>query len=495
MVISNMLRNYNFYFRQLNFIFEKELGNVKKIVDKHTFYCCMPDLYNKWCYCAIQKDCLITPANIFMALSGDSNLFPAIKNFSDKSIEIEPRYYSLENHPIVNDIKIMIENFVPIYDLQLGFDIADDNVKYILSKISMYEPNYLEYLEIICYRLNIFEMMPSLYCERLTLSKNADQFLNKTNQQIFDLVFETTLSIFYENICQLFSIRPYDNDFKFIMELFNANDRSMKKIMLHILNHFDINKASFIEIDEHDYFKDCLYYLNMVVNRFFFLPLGHYLKLIMPVYNHPFNIKLVLALVEKYLEQNQNIYRVFDYADTKFILTELGKNYFGLEQADVFNISEDEVKYLINDFGKVEQKNYPLADRLVYLKLKLEVENNPQYWQVIDCSANITLHDLFLIICKEFNLKNNSCYSFINKVDESEKYNLGSSDDISLNKLHLADKDSFFLILHNQFNRFARESKVVENCIRIKIYVHSRLCDIDNIFFDYRVLQKSKAFS
>ena len=78
-----MPRNYNLYFRQLNCIFEKEVAKVRKDFDKEIITYCMPDIYNRWLHCANKKNSFITPANIFMSLSGKSNLFPVIKNFFD----------------------------------------------------------------------------------------------------------------------------------------------------------------------------------------------------------------------------------------------------------------------------------------------------------------------------------------------------------------------------------------------------------------------------
>jgi hypothetical protein len=492
-----MPRNYNLYFRQLNCIFEKEVAKVRKDFDKEIITYCMPDIYNRWLHCANKKNSFITPANIFMSLSGKSNLFPVIKNFFDKKVVFEPVLYSLENHPVVNDIKIIIENFLPIYDLQIGFNLSDANVRHILSAISMFEPNYLEYLKIICFRLNIFEILPSIHCKRLGLSKNAYGFLKKSTSEIFDLVFDETLMIFYENICTFFSIDCNCDDYNFFIDLFK-NPCSISEIMSKILFHFNEGQVPFIKFYEDDSFNDCLYYLNIIVNRFFFLTFGHYLKLILPIYNHPFNLKLTLSIIKKYIDQKEDIYRVFDYNDTRFTLTDLGEDYLEIEGIDVFDkLSENEVDYLINNFNSINEKQYPIQDSLVIYKLKIEVEKAQKYWKTFNCSSLMSLHDLFLMVCNEFFLPHDSQYSFLSdNAMQSDNYNLGNSNEINLNKLHFTSGDSFFLVIQNQINYYSlNDSKLIDNNIKLKIYVYSVENSIKNIYFDYKMIFASKAFN
>ena len=145
-----MLRNYNLYLRRLNLIFEKKISDAvrnfdkfnKKIVSEH-----MIDIYKRWFYSASQDNCSITPANIFASISNGENIFSRVKEVYGNKITSEPVFYSLDDHPVVNDLRIIIKNFVYIYDLQIEFDPENKDVKEILSMISIHETGYLDYLK------------------------------------------------------------------------------------------------------------------------------------------------------------------------------------------------------------------------------------------------------------------------------------------------------------------------------------------------------------
>lgn len=491
-----MFKNYNYYFKRINNVFEKKFRSELKSFNTKIISGYMPDIYNKWLYSVIEKDFSITPAAIFLSLSQDSNIFPAIKKFSDKKITIEPLYYSVENHPVVNDLKIIIQNFAPIYDLDLNFDLKNEHVKNILSMLSIYEINYLEYLKIICLKLNLFQTMPSIYCQRLCLGEKAHEFLKSKPEEIFDIIFDATSQIFYENICSLLDVKENYDESDFAVDFFDFYNQPINKLIKEIMFFFNIDKKSFLVTDGYNSFNDCVYFLNIAVNRFFFLLFGHYLKLIMPIYTKPFNFKLTFTFLKKHIEENFDLYRIFDFANTKFILTNLGKNYLGIETAELFQrLSEKEVDYIINNLECIDEKKYPVKDTLIIYKIKIDINASPQYWKTFDCSGKTSLHELFLMICREFFLPADSEYNFI-RDENKQDYNLASNNKISLNKLHLSDNDIFYLILHNQINYYAiNNSKLIENHVKLKIHIYKSEISTKNIFFDYKLCRCAKKFN
>lgn len=471
-------------FEMLNDIFAKKLKKIK-IADRKFFQIYMPEIYNKWLYSTIRKDVMITPANIFMAI--DKNIFPVVKNFSEKNIDVEPLHYSLDNHPIVNDLRIIVENFVPIYDLIAGFDINDGDVKRILHMLSMYDVNYFEYLKIMCAKLGLFKIMPSINCQKLWIEDDAHKFFENDASDIFDTIFDANVEIFFDSLCAFFSAENNFDGYDFVIDLFYMYNNPMSRIMNEILHFFNVEEKSFLA----DQFKDFLYFLNITLNRFFFVPFGNYLKLIVPVNTNSFDIETLYNLLKSCIEKEKDVYRVFDFSNTYFNLTKLGENYFKSETTDLFGkISDNEIDYLINNFDVLDEKKYPNRDTLISFKFRIEIDESPQYWKVFECCGQMNLHEFFLIIAREFNLDIKANYSFVK--DE----NYIKDDKITLNNLNLKDNDAFYLILHNQINYYAlNNSKLIENHIKLKINVYKSEASLKNIFFNYKLYQQSPRFA
>ena len=278
-------------------------------------------------------------------------------------------------------------------------------------------------------------------------------------------------------------------------ELFNYSEAQ------RIIKHLEVDWALFVSIDKDNFFRDYSYYLNILVNRFFINNFGHYLKLFLPVYNQPLNFDLLLSVLKKTCERDKkkdkkDFYYVCDYGNTSFILTDMGKKYLDIKSMNTFsNISQEEINFLVDNFGNTKQKTYPSQQKLCGYVFKIEIQDSQEYWKIIKCNSLMTLHELFLTICEEFSLSNDSKYSFSNKINSNPNNNTYVNTSIKLSQLNIIKGDSFFLKLYDQLNFYtARKSKLVETSIRLKIFLCDKKIEPKNIFCDYMALRSSNFF-
>jgi hypothetical protein len=500
MVITVMLDQYKIYFAKLQNVFNKNFIKTTKCCTNKGILNIVPEFYIKWLYSPLSVKSYLTPANVFQAIaeSFDLDYFPAVKNMDNGQIIVEPQEYTLSNHPVIDDIKILINHFYDIYDLDSDINFSDKNVQIILSMISMNDINYLEYLKSICYQLGIFESTASIYCKKLFLGDKAIDFINKDPEEAFVFVVSATIEILFDNLCSMFSIETNEYVFsvesdrfhRFIFNLFKSYDKSIDYIIKNVLLYFDINESIFRELANVDLLDDCIYFLNITINRFFFLTFGHYLKLIMPIYAKPFNLKLNLHIAKKCLIENKDIFQILDFCNTKFILTNLGLSYLSLDNCILSNkISLKEIDFIIRNFENITDKNYPKCESTMCYRFRIVLVDDKKYWKVFDCNSCMVLRELAMIINENFLVHSTTKYNFTfvndtGSLDESKR----------INDLGFKLGDVFYLTFRNAYCRYLLSNrKSIKNCVQLKISLIKISSSVKNIFFDYRLVCMSKA--
>jgi hypothetical protein len=532
--VKFLTRDYDYYFNKLNKYFRLEFNKASKVIslDKINYY--IPEFYIKWLYSSSRDHNLISPANLFLLLdeiyfddlnnnNKDFIYMSCIKKFNldldldnnknkinnkKQKIIIKPEVYYLDDHPVVRDLRYIINNFyddIDIFDLKLSLDLNNKHVKKILLNLSLYDPNYLEFLKIICVELNIFESMTCINCERLKLSDSYQDLLSLSNQDLFNKIFEASLNLFYKNICNLLGLDIISqDDYKFLLKIFYMSNKSINKIINLIFDHFKLTKDSFIKINNHNMIQEAIYFLNIILNRFFSITLGHYLKLINPVYLKEFNLSLNILLTKKLKEFNKDIFNALDYSETSFILTSLGYKFFKANNFNLNkkNLSQEEVFYLINNFKSKDlvinnnkfNLNFNQANLESYL-IKIQVLDNNKIFRALEIRSIMTLRDLYKIILKEFDLLNlnhesinsNQDYNFYLDINNSnQKLDL----DLKLNNsnLDLINTKNLYLIINHELNKFSRDNKLIKNNICFEIYIHQKNLELANLFLDYKII-------
>ena len=180
-----MTNNPNNYIKAINLLFESKLTDClqKSRFSKNTKILKYTSaFYRQFSYSALLTDTLLSPANLIYSICNDDSNILSMPSIVLKSKTISDGFcfkmtdYSLDNHPVVNDLKILVDFIKP--DIELSdYDLfKESSLNKILPMLSLSDPFYVEYLLIISVQLNLIEKMPSIYANKACVSKKAEDF-------------------------------------------------------------------------------------------------------------------------------------------------------------------------------------------------------------------------------------------------------------------------------------------------------------------------------
>ena len=321
--------------------------------DKDRLLPLIPSSYRKWFYSSLIEKTILTPCTIFSKLNteqaDDRFLFPAIRfetvtnknNFSFVTIE-----YSVENHPIVDDLQILLQLCVPDLDLTDNDTLTEKDCLRFANALSLQDKFYTEYLFDVAVRLKLLKKIPSIYSNKAQVTPEFEKLYQKSKKDILDSIFDACLEItaFQVNAILSGNINPLPQ--KFFLELIK-NPKPIDYFFEQIYSSLGINLDNFMsELESkntthlgfHDGFGDALisstYLLGAVIDKYLLTPIGHYLKFIMPMYVLPFNFKDELSYLYETSRIDTELNPTVWSPCSNFFLTKLGLNYLHLHSTE-----------------------------------------------------------------------------------------------------------------------------------------------------------------
>jgi len=156
----------------LHSLFEASFLEAYNKADKSTRNLAMPylqSMYRRWFYAAIIEDSPMSPANLLDSICRHENLSTSLAPVAvpkEKTkltgIEINFLEYSLDNHPVVEDLRILLDMCSPHIDLSEHETLFPDKAKEISDKQSLRDIQYTRFLMEIAVRLRLLKKIPSV---------------------------------------------------------------------------------------------------------------------------------------------------------------------------------------------------------------------------------------------------------------------------------------------------------------------------------------------
>jgi len=230
--------------------------------------------------------------------------------------------------------------------------------------------------------------------------------------------------------------------------------------------------------------------MGIVLDRFFFTPFGHFLRIIRPMYALPFALnEEVTDYIDVCTDPEESFVALFapcsSYTLTDFGLKILNitpndENYFDAGELNFGNMKDtifvDETT--LTTFVAIAQKFSPLAlggglPGVVHtFRIRLESDNS--VWLHLQVPDNFSLADLYDEITEHFNLKNNGDFSFFHDKTENRfaeypsakraaklKSPKTQAEDCPLSELDFDHMNQLILATYNQASLFAKEPPTV----------------------------------
>lgn len=469
--MSNTKNNYSFYLDKITSLFTEEWNEAVKSISsrkKSILNKYMPLIFKRWFFSALIEDSVLTPANLVALLNtrfgkpetDTPNLIWEDRADKKAVHAVKMLEYTVENHPVVNDLKLFLDILSPTFDLSTFKDKTRPDG---FDGLSRQDGDYLEFLCMTATALKLVKKMPSINAAIAQVSSSRHKFFEYAPDVILTKITEATVDLC---ILSLSEILPVDKTFKaklmsflkkpksiddIFQELFFASGIDIDKLFddfnhnLDVLNEmfgmyndddtdFELEIVSGGDEDEeqsvqslHADLMSGTFFLGIALDHYFITPLSYYLRLIQPLYIIPYNLGEEIVNFCECLPQINDSEAMIYAPCTTYALTELGARLFGAEDRGAEGVmlpADTPIESIIltlkeligmSELGILDGEE--VADEVVTLKVKLSL--NKKYWQTIEVYGDETLDSLHVIICRAFMLDEDCEYSFYKGAEEN----------------------------------------------------------------------------
>jgi len=300
------------YIQRLHGVFEKEFMNIHKEAPANKRGRVLPHIqamYRRWFYSTLIEDTPLSPANVFEVINRYHNMPSQAYPVAGKrgksrftGIDITLVDHTLDNHPIVADLRKFIAHSTPHIDLTEDEALTHKQGADIGQTLSLNDTAYAHYLCEVAIRMRLIAKVPSIGITRFKPSAEAVAKLTSTpDRDIFHDIVDTAVTIASKGM-QMISILPEtlfnpayvrsllhapittDEIFSRIYEVLGYD---MEEIINLTSELGDPDEMDGIDMD----LLAGTFMSGVYLDKFFFTPFGHFLKLIRPLYILPYDIE------------------------------------------------------------------------------------------------------------------------------------------------------------------------------------------------------------
>lgn len=363
--------------------FEYVYKNIK-IPDKTCVLKYVSHLFRKWFYSTLIDDTVITPCSIAEYGGKINSVYPIIKNKSISrlgSISINNVEYSLDNHPICNDFRIIINRFMSGVPLDFNMSMDFEDIKKC-KNLSDFDSNYITYIIMLGFDLGYIEKMSSVGVEMYCASKKSTELKDISNRELLNLLVKTAVKITVTYL--------YDG---FFGETCNINEDmvyswlkkpvTIDKIFESVYGDLDLGIADDIAFEDMEDFEReitaKMYARGMDIDKWFITPFGYYFRFIDSTYMYEFSfydeiVFLINAITTYEAIEDELVIDSAIYSPcTLYKISRLGAEFFNIE----YDLS---VPYIFKNMG---------SDNVLNAALGIDLEERNKILNVYKSEFNI----------------------------------------------------------------------------------------------------------
>jgi len=414
---------------------------------------CLQSVYRRWYYSTLIDNIHFSPANIvscighYCGMTTGTHIVADITQPASKLCEIDFKVlnYSMDDHPIVQDLRCLIEYCMPHIDLGDHWCFTDAQAVKLAKKLTLNDPSYSTFLLEVAYKMELLERMPSLYVQKMQVSENANSILALSNAELFRKIVDTVIELtaiglqnalpasvafFSEEGIRNLLFNPISSD-QILEQAFGVMGYDLENLLvpeaLDMMGEFPEEAEATAEM------MSGVFILGVMLDRLFFTPFGYFLRLILPIYSLPFDIKHEINQYFNLACDEDDEFAAFFAPSTTYTLTELGleffdvnpteQNYFdgrtilppGIVESMSFTLSDS-----IRIFVQAARDAIPISERpdSIYT-FRVQPKEEPNVWVHIQIPKMASLHHLYDEIADVFFIYDYENYSFFHGETEN----------------------------------------------------------------------------
>ena len=417
----------------------------------------MQSIYRRWYFATLAEHTPFAPANLMEGICRifkiNMNTYPIpMLRTSAKVTGIDFALFtcSLDLHPAAGDMRILLNLATPHLDVSEDACFTDEQALDIAEHLSINDPHYASFLLELAIRMKLLTKAPSIHIFRMQPTDKGEEIFEWDDRSLFREITETAIimtagalrnsmpvseHLFTPGFVRSMLTEPIETDTLF-SKIFEASGYDINDI----LQTGAMPLPGEDEIDEYDdadlELISSTYVMGIVLDRFFFTPFGHYLRLIRPMYTLPFDINEEIEDYISVCEDPHEAFVAFFAPCSSYTLTWLGLLYFEVEPMsgnffDTFDSSfVNLVKTMLESDSSfrafVDIAQYftpPYAEEGIMLNevytFRVRDTDRPSMWIHLQMPTGTTLCDVYTEAEKYFDMAPGDDFTFFHDKTEN----------------------------------------------------------------------------
>lgn len=391
-----------------------------------------PLVFSKWYYTALAANTILSPANIIskdLEEKGEGSEFAYVLR-TDPNAEGPKQYafslyeYSLEDHPLVNDLKTLTGFCSP--DCQTdaqGFLLPQAREK-LLPSLSLADGFYLEYLTRLAWMQGLLLPMPSIHTHKAQPAPQCREFFAQSGAEILSQLGETACALAAERFGYSMNLEDGMATADFFLSCLEKN-MDVDDIFIDFYKRVDVDilqiwqtPPQHLTEDENSIVSSFLF-TGIMLDKWFLMPMSAFFRFIRPLAFQPMRFfPLVNHLAALLLMERNWGSEVFS-PSAYYSLTSLGEALFAGPDGPGENRQKmPEALPYVHVLGAVEQEaDVRLQEQFALMKnvpeivsIKVSRLNDTEFWKVIEAGTNSSLHEFCIDLCAAFGMEDEESY-------------------------------------------------------------------------------------
>lgn len=405
-------------------------------------------IHRRWYYATLVEHTPFSPANLMGCIGKYFNVAPdtypvaTLKTPSKVTgIDYHVLSYTSQKHPAVQDLRTVIDFCTPHIDLHEAGSFHDEQALEVAELLSITDPHYASFMLEISLVMKLLSKMPSLYVQRMQPSKKSGEILARADSEVLMDIIDAAISvaasgmrmsipmpeaIFTDAFVRSLLTTPMETDDIFA-RVFNILGYDIEDLLdIGSMPISDEMSPEHLGLDME--LLSGTFVMGIVLDRFFFTPFGHFLRIIRPMYALPFAFTEEVVDYVNVADDPEEAFVAFFAPCSSYTLTELGlevlkttpteNNYFDAGELKFENMKDTIFidDYTFATFVEMARQlsSFALSNGMpaaVYtFRVRLESDNS--MWLHLQVPDNFSLAELYDEIAQHFDLKNNGDFSF-----------------------------------------------------------------------------------
>jgi len=341
--------------------------------------------------------------------------------------------YTLDRHPMKDDMRLLMDYCTPHIDLQKGDAFVTAQALELGERVSLNDPLYAAFLLEVSLEMRLIVKVPSVGVNRFKPAARAEEAI--ASREILHDIIEAAITIASKGLQNLVMLPDSLFSPSFVRSLLEKpmfTDDIFAKV--YDVLGYDMDEVMDFTMEEgglDDLDVDLLagtFMTGVLLDKYFFTPFGHFMKLIRPLYILPFEFGSEITDFINVSEDPEEGTIAFFAPCSSYTLTDLGLECMGIEKTDdnyldatkaapfeqmkdtVFN-SEDSLAVFAEIAKHLGAMQFDEPPEDIYT-FRARLESNTAIWAHVQMPSDATLHDMYVEVSVCLGIKDNSDYTF-----------------------------------------------------------------------------------